>query len=253
MGFTPPAPEDVPTLIDQAMDRMQEGHPHPAIDAAWIHLAVAAIHPFKDGNGRTSRVSASLAMLRGGYKLPEFASLEEWWGHHLGDYYASFRSLGDEFDPMSDATAFIHHHVQAQLHQVRALDLRERTQRQVWLVIEEAVQDAGLHSRVANAVWDGFFGRTLTSRYYREITDVSEVTASTDLKGAVAAGFLEAAGAGRSRHYITGRNLYRLIGGRLGIDIEEDGEPARHHLIAALIDRTQEASRGAPRLSRDQG
>jgi Fic family protein len=56
---------------------MQEGVEHPAIGAAWIHVAVAAIHPFKDGNGRASRVVASLAIYRGGFKLPEFTSLEE--------------------------------------------------------------------------------------------------------------------------------------------------------------------------------
>jgi Fic family protein len=246
--FTPAEPKRVSELIDEAMDRMQAGHSHPAIGAAWVHLAIAAIHPFRDGNGRTARISASLAMLRGEFKLPEFTSLEEWWGSHLSDYYAAFESLGSTFDPEVDVSAFIRNHLEAQVHQVRALDLRERTQRQVWLVIEEAVQDASLDERVANAVWEGFFGRDITSRYYRELTDVGEVTASTDLKGAVAAGLLAPMGAGRARHYVTGPNLYRLIGRRLGIDIDDSGEPARNELIAVLIARAQETARWSPRL-----
>jgi Fic family protein len=247
--FTPPDPEQVPTLIDEAMERMEVGHPHPAIGSAWVHLAIAAIHPFRDGNGRSARISASMAMLRGGFKLPEFTSLEEWWGRHLHDYYAAFKSLGTVFEPKTDATAFIRNHVEAQLHQVRALDLRERTQRQIWFVIEEAVEDAGLDGRVANAVWEGFFGRDVTSRYYRELADVGEVTAATDLKGAVAAGFLAAAGAGRARHYITGRDLYRLIGRRFEIEIADSGEPARSQLVGTLMQRSEEAVREWPRLS----
>ena len=85
--FTPAEPECVSALVDRAMERMQAGHPHPAIGSAWVHLAVAAIHPFRDGNGRTARIVATLAMLRGAFRLPEFTSLEEWWGRHLRDYY----------------------------------------------------------------------------------------------------------------------------------------------------------------------
>ncbi|MCI0633303.1 MAG: Fic family protein [Actinobacteria bacterium] len=246
--FTPPEPGVVPALTDEAMDVMHAGHPHPAVGAAWVHLAIAAIHPFRDGNGRTARISAALAMLRGGFRLPEFTSLEEWWGRHLGDYYASSESLGAAFDPDIDVTAFIRNHLQAQLHQIRALDLRERTQRQIWLVIEEAVKDAGLDGRVANAVWEGFFGRGVTSRYYRELVDVGEVTAATDLKGTVAAGLLSAVGAGRGRHYVTGHDLYRLIGQRLGVEIDGGGEPAKCQLIAILIARAQDSAGRSPQL-----
>src|SRR3989304_5946769 len=99
LGFHPPPAEDVPGLVNIACSVMQNGLEPPAIGAAWIHAALAAIHPFSDGNGRASRVVASLAMYRGGFKLPEFTSLEEWWGRHLSDYYAAFLCLGRTFDP----------------------------------------------------------------------------------------------------------------------------------------------------------
>ena len=101
-------------------------------------LAGAAIHPFRDGNGRVARVVASLAMYRGGFKLPEFTSLEEWWGRHRTDYYRAFHCLGETFDRGADVTPFIRAHMEAQLHQVRALDLRERVQQRIWTAVEEA-------------------------------------------------------------------------------------------------------------------
>jgi len=235
--FQPPPAEAVPELVDRLCAVMQEGAVHPAIGAAWIHVALAAVHPFRDGNGRASRVVASLTMYRGGFKLPEFTSLEEWWGRHLSDYYGAFRCLGAAFDPTADVTPFLLAHVEAQLHQVRTLDLRERVQQKIWAVVEEAVAAAGLAPRVANAVWDAFFGRSVSPRYYRPLADVSPATATNDLAGAVAAGLLRPEGRARSRTYLAGDELYRRIGAALGVPVEGQGEPARAVIVGELTRR----------------
>jgi len=235
--FQPPPAEAVPELVDRACEVMREAAAHPAIGAAWIHAALAAIHPFRDGNGRASRVVASLAMYRGGFKLPEFTSLEEWWGRHLSDYYEAFRCLGAAFDPAADVTPFVLAHVEAQLHQVRALDLRERVQQKIWVAVEEAAAAAGLAPRVANAVWDAFFGRSVSPRYYRPLADVSPATATNDLAAAVAAGLLRPEGRARSRTYHAGAELHRRIGAALGVPVEEQGPPARAAIVGELTRR----------------
>jgi Fic family protein len=237
LAFRPPAPEEVARLVDEACASMQAGFEHPAIAGAWMHAAVAAIHPFKDGNGRVARVVASLAMYRGGFKLPEFTSLEEWWGHHRSDYYAAFRCLGPAFDRATDVTPFIRAHMEAQLHQVRALDLRERVEQRIWTAVEEAATAAGLQPRVANAVWDVFFGRRVTPRYYRPLADVSPATATNDLAAAVAAGLLRPEGLARSRKYGPGEALYPRIGAALGIRVDETPDAARAIIIAELSRR----------------
>jgi Fic family protein len=235
--FEPPPPEDVPELVDRACSVIANGLEHAAISAAWIHVAAAAIHPFTDGNGRVARVVSSLAMYRGGFKLPEFTSLEEWWGRHRSEYYASFRCLGNTFDPTADVTLFIRAHLEAQLHQVRALDLRERVQQRIWTAVEEAVTAAGLDPRIANAVWDAFFGRSVTPRYYRPLADVSVATATKDLAAAVAAGLLQPVGRARSRSYHAGKSLHARIGASLGVAVDGSGEPARGIIIGELTKR----------------
>jgi len=235
--FQPPPPEDVPELVDHACSVIEKGLEHAAIGAAWIHVAVAAIHPFTDGNGRAARVVASLAMYRGGFKLPEFTSLEEWWGRHRSEYYSSFRCLGNTFDPNADVTPFIRAHLEAQLHQVRALDLRERVQQRVWTAVEEAVTAAGLDSRCSNAVWDAFFSRSVTPRYYRSLADVSVATATKDLAAVVAAGLLRPVGRARSRTYHAGTGLYARIGAALGVPVNESSEAARGTIIGELTRR----------------
>jgi hypothetical protein len=107
-------------------------------------------------------VLASLALYRGGFRLPAFTSLEEWWGRYLQDYYAAFTCLGRTFDATADVTPFLRAHLEAQLHQVRALDLRERVERRIWSALEDAVNAADMEPRVAHAAWDAFFGREVT-------------------------------------------------------------------------------------------
>jgi Fic family protein len=218
---------------------VEQGLSHPAIGAAWIHLAVAAIHPFRDGNGRVARIVASLAMYRGGFTLPQFTSLEEWWGRHLGDYYESFRVLGPEFVAEADVTSFLVAHMKAQLHQVRALDLRERVQREIWLALEQSVLDAGLEPRLTNAMWDAFFGRDVPPRYYRPLADVSPATATNDLAAAVASGLLGPVGAGRSRTYVAGPRLYSSIGQALGLGRREEitSSEGREWIVGEMTNR----------------
>lgn len=238
--FVPPPAGDVPNLVDEMCARMETGHGHAAIGSAWVHIAGAAIHPFRDGNGRACRVLASLAMYRGGFQRSSFTSLEEWWGRHLADYYAAFACLGETFDRTADVTPFLVAHVGAQLSQVRALDLRQRIGRRIWEALEAVVEDARLQPRVVNAVWDAFFEREVTPAYYIPLASVSRATATNDLAALVAAGLLEPRGEGRSRRYVVGPALYDRAAAILGVDgIEHD---PRARIVARLTEDLIEPS-----------
>lgn len=225
--FVPPPPERVPELLDDICATIPSVGPHPAVRAAWLHVGLAAVHPFRDGNGRTARVLASLAMYRGGLTSRTFTSLEEWWGRHAADYYAAFACLGARFDARRDVTPFVIAHVRAQLAQIRALDLRERTERGLWITVENVLIDRGLPERLANALWDAFFGFTVTAGSYRGYNDVSAATATNDLRQGTLTDLLSAQGQTRGRRYVAGPKLFGLLAGELGLDEPEaDGRAA---------------------------
>ena len=230
--FAPADQDEIPELVDQLCHELEQDSSHAALRSAWVHVALAAIHPFRDGNGRVARVCASLAMYRGDFRRTEFTSLEEWWGRHLSDYYSAFACLGASFDPAVDVTPFIAAHVRAQLSQVRALDLRERIERTIWSALEAVVEDSNLQPRVVNAVWDAFFDRPVTPAYYIPLTEVSRATATNDLSATVSAGLLDGRGGGRGRHYVATPELLRRVGESLGIDVP--GAAGREHIVAAL-------------------
>ena len=237
--FTPPAAADVPALVDRACEIAEANTWHPAITSGWIHLAIAAIHPFSDGNGRTSRVLASLAMYRGGFRLPEFTSLEEWWGRRRDDYYGAFACLGARFDPKADVTPFVATHLRAQVSQSAALHLKEAVERDIWGALENIASDRHLPERITNALWDAFFLRETTSPYYREIADVSAASARNDLAGAVSAGLLRPVGERRFRRYLPGDDLHRAVGGEFGIATSHVLEAARDLILGELSRRVR--------------
>lgn len=208
--------------------------------AALVHVRLAGIHPFVDGNGRTARVLSSLAMYRKSYSRQEFTSLEEWWGSHLDDYCEAFTCLGKRWDPSADVTPFVEAHVRAQRLQVDALSLRRGTEQQLWTVLEDiATEDVGGKPRLADALYDAFFGREVTNRYYRGLADVSVATATNDLTRLETGGLLRTTGEGRSRAYAGTKRLIKVVARAAGLEdrIPDSAAPIEEHrsvVIAGL-------------------
>jgi hypothetical protein len=103
--------------------------------------------------------------------------------------------------------------------------------------------DAGLPPRLANAVFEVFFDRSVTAAYYRLDTDVSPPVASSDLKWGVAAGLLAAQGETRARRYLAGSRLYSALVGALRLETKSVAA-TRAGIIAALIGRVEASLKG---------
>lgn len=67
----PPQPWQVPKLMEDcfAFYREQESTLHPVVLAAELHERIVTIHPFVDGNGRTTRLVMNLILLQRGYPI----------------------------------------------------------------------------------------------------------------------------------------------------------------------------------------
>jgi Fic family protein len=76
---TPPSFEDIPQFVDDLCTFFNESQHspfiHPIIKGIIIHFMLAYMHPFVDGNGRTSRALFYWYMLKQGYWLTEYLSI----------------------------------------------------------------------------------------------------------------------------------------------------------------------------------
>jgi hypothetical protein len=140
---------------------------------------------------------------------------------------------------LADVTPFIAAHLAAQLSQVRALDLRERVNRQVWTALEQIAEDAGLPDRAANALWDAFNGRDVLPSFYRRLVDVSEGTGTTDLKILSSARLLRAEGRTKGRRYLAGSALFSAVAAATGVSTPEPDRSSIGVMLASrLVDRS---------------
>jgi Fic family protein len=243
--YLPAATEEVPALVDELAGWLggADAQTPALVQAALAHVWLAAVHPFRDGNGRTARIVASLVMYRRGHRLPQFTSLEEWWGTHPTDYYAAFECLGSGWSPDADVTSFVAAYVSAQRCQADALSLKNATEKLLWAALEDvAVYELGMDARAANALWDAFFGREVTNRYYRGVADLAQVTASHDLKQLQASGLLSPKGDGRSRSYSGTVRLMRRVVELfdLAVDVGGDGPidgDLRNSVVASIAEK----------------
>ena len=68
---TPPDAIDVPRLMRELMAwfKKNERKLHPVVLSALLHHKLVAVHPFFDGNGRTSRLVMNVSLMRRGFPL----------------------------------------------------------------------------------------------------------------------------------------------------------------------------------------
>jgi Fic family protein len=65
---------------------------HPLVKSATFCYDFVSIHPFQDGNGRLSRLLATLLLLKNGYKWIEYVSFEHEIENKKDDYYRVLRN-----------------------------------------------------------------------------------------------------------------------------------------------------------------
>jgi len=67
--FVPPGSQKFPDLIPRMLELANRQGIDPVVQAAEIHYNLAAVHPFRDGNGRTARLMMNYLLLRQGFPL----------------------------------------------------------------------------------------------------------------------------------------------------------------------------------------
>lgn len=94
--FSPPPAIEVPYLLEDFLEWLNDAvarEIHPVIRAGIAHYILVAIHPFVEGNGRTVRAFSSLVLMREGYDIKKFFSLEEHFDEDPAAYYDSLSQV----------------------------------------------------------------------------------------------------------------------------------------------------------------
>jgi len=213
LEYQGPAGEQVPPLMNEVVDWLASGDPEVdvVVRAAMAHLHVTSVHPFRDGNGRVSRIVQALVLAREGLAAPEFFSIEEYLGSHTQEYYAALREAqGGSYRPDRDASGWVSFCVTAHLAQARRRLAQIKAAATRWASLEELVESRNWPSRLVIALEQSLVGGADRTGYGDE-ADVSPATASADFRRLLDAELVETRGRGRTTRYLASKRLLRAL------------------------------------------
>ena len=104
----PETSDDVRRLMSEFIEWFNAGPParwNPVVRAIVAHFYVVSIHPFGDGNGRTSRAVESYLLYQAGINARGFYSLANYYYQYRSEYVRHLRLV--QFRSTDDLTPFI--------------------------------------------------------------------------------------------------------------------------------------------------
>jgi cell filamentation protein, protein adenylyltransferase len=107
--YMPPGPGDVPALMQQFVQWLNENTDiHPVLVAAISQFQLVHIHPFIDGNGRTSRLLSTLYLYQNGYDFKRLFTISEYYDRNKIAFYNAIQSVREnDMDLTSWLTYFV--------------------------------------------------------------------------------------------------------------------------------------------------
>ena len=92
--YTPPGPEAVAPMMRELVDWLRaESDVHPVLVAGIAQFQLVHIHPFVDGNGRSSRLLSTLCLYRSGYDFKRLFTLSEFYDRDRSAFYAALQGV----------------------------------------------------------------------------------------------------------------------------------------------------------------
>jgi Fic family protein len=119
--YTPPAPDAVPPLMRELVVWLREESAiHPVLVAGIAQFQLVHIHPFVDGNGRTSRLLSTLALYRAGYDFKRLFTLSEYYDRDRTAFYRAIQSVREADMDLTGWLEFFVSGLSTQLAEVRS-------------------------------------------------------------------------------------------------------------------------------------
>ena len=132
-----------------------------------------------------------------------FSSIEEYLGRNTREYYDVLAEVGGgTWQPTRDTRPWIRFSLRAHHRQATTLKRRAEYYHRLFDEVEVQVKRLDLRDRCISAIAEAALGYKIRNATYRNSADVSEVTASRDLKTMVEAGLLLPEGSKRGRFYV---------------------------------------------------
>jgi Fic family protein len=196
--YTPPPAHDVPIMMAELVDWLnREEEVHPMLVSGVSQFQLVHVHPFLDGNGRTSRLLSTLCLYRAGYNFKRLFTISEYYDRDRPAFYRAIQSVRESGVDMTGWLEYFVEGLSTQLAEVR--DRGEQAIRRDVLAKEH-----GLSDRQARALGHILEHGSLTIQGFERLyPEVNRRSLQRDLKAMVDMELLVSEGS-------TNRLVYRM-------------------------------------------
>lgn len=193
--FIPPDHKDVPRLTECLIAFVNEhrGRIDPIILAGLFHRQLVIIHPFLDGNGRTTRLLTTAILGQGGLDIFEIFAFENYYNRNVSKYFQVVGLQGDYYECETgiDFTIWLEYFADGILDELRRV--RGTIPAQPAVRLEE-------HHRRLLAYIDEH--GSISQREYGLISNRSLAARKQDFQKLLVHELIERKGGGRSIYYV---------------------------------------------------
>jgi len=188
--YTPPPACDVPILMGELVGWINATtEVHPVLVSGIAQFQLVHIHPFLDGNGRTSRLLSTLCLYRAGYDFKRLFTISEYYDRDRALFYRAIQSVRENGMDMTGWVEFYADGLATQMREVT--EKGERVIRR-----DVLVKQHGLNKRQAAAIGCLLEHAEFTIQDFVLLCpEANRRTLQRDLKGLLDAGILTTKGA----------------------------------------------------------
>ncbi|MFQ5356571.1 MAG: Fic family protein [Mariprofundaceae bacterium] len=176
--YTPPSAVDVPIMMSEMVKWLNaELDIHPVLISGIAQFQLVHIHPFLDGNGRTSRLLSTLCLYKAGYDFKRLFTISEYYDRDRPTFYKKIQSVREND---MDMTGWLDYFITGL--ETQMIEVKERGEQVIRRDV--LVQKHVLNERQAKAIGFLLQNGKLTIQDFEGICpDVNRRSLQRDLKG----------------------------------------------------------------------
>lgn len=196
--YLPPDAKDVNRLMEDLVGfvNTNSGKIDPLILAGIFHKHLVIIHPFVDGNGRTTRLVTKVLLAEMGLDTFNLFSFENYYNKNVTRYFQTVGEYGNYYDIVDkiDYTPWLEYFTEGIIDEL--------------LRVQKQLQETGIdhekelqphHLKIIEFTRKKGF---ITGRDYAKITNRAKATRVIDFQKLIYLGLIERRGKGRATYYI---------------------------------------------------
>lgn len=199
--YTPPPAAEVPSLMADLVAWLRTEHGiNPVLESGIAQFQLVHVHPFNDGNGRTSRLLSTLCLYRKGYDFKRLFTISEYYDRDRTAFYKAIQGVRESG---MDLTSWLEFFTDGLATQMR--EVQERGEKVIRLDLLARKHDLSDRQRTALRHAVEHEGITLKD-FIGLFKDAPRRTLQRELKGMVDKGLLIPEGATNKLRYRPAKN-----------------------------------------------